>query len=116
MAATGSTMKRTDVKVTSAKRPGSSIAGLGREPGRLGVEPRAQRLEQRVAGGVTAAVREVERVVEVGGVLALGVLQDGLQLVEALGQPSLGGRGSLVLVPQGHDVVPEPDRECCGKP
>src|SRR5690242_18694162 len=107
MAATGSTMKRTDVKVTSANRPGSSIAGLGREPGRLGVEPRAQRLEQRVAGGIAAAVREVERIVEVGGVPALRVLQDGLELVESLGQAGLGRGGGLVLVPQADDVVAE---------
>src|SRR5690242_16667180 len=116
MAATGSTMKRMDVKVTSANWPRSSIAGLVREPRRLGVESRAQGLEQRIAGRVAATVREVERVVEVGGVLALGVLQDGLELVEALGQPSLGRGGGLVLVPQGHDVVPEGGGEWCSEP
>src|SRR5512138_2258881 len=115
MAATGSTMKRMDVKVTSANRPRSSIAGLAREPRRFGVEARAQGLEQRIAGRVAASVREVERVVEVGGVLALGVLQDGLELVEPLGEPSLRRGGSLVLVPQGDDVVPERGGKRCRK-
>src|SRR6478672_3119806 len=119
MAATGSTMKSTEVKVTSAKRPSSSMAGLGagvaREPSGLGVEPGAQGLEQRIAGGIAAPVVEVEGVVEVRGVLAMGVLQDGLELVEALGQARLGRGGGLVLVPQGDDVVLQGGRKRSGE-
>ena len=82
-----------------------SRAGVGGAAAGGLVQPVAQRREHRVALGEPSAVTEIEVVVEVGRIHALGVLQDRLQLVEPLGEPRLGRLGGLVLVPQAHDLL-----------
>src|SRR3954469_11397646 len=87
------------------------LSPLARPSLRFLVEDGADGFEEGVAGGVLAAVGQVEAVVEVRRVGALRVLQDGFQLVERLGEPRLGGGGGLVLVPQLGDLVAQPGRE-----
>src|SRR5438270_13954479 len=55
--------------------------------------------------GVLPSVREIEPIIEVRWVPALGVLEDGLELVESLRCPRLRSFSGLVLVPQRRDFV-----------
>ncbi|KOS98118.1 metal-dependent phosphohydrolase domain protein [Burkholderia mallei] len=71
----------------------------------LRVDDLAHCAKQRRRARVAAAVREVERVVEIGRVLSLGVLQDRFQLVERLHRLRLLRRRALVFVPQRQDFV-----------
>ena len=74
------------------RRPGASLGGVVEYLSELG--------ENGVVVGVLTPVTKVETVVEIGRVLPLGVLQDRLELVEALGETRFGRRSRLVLVPQ----------------
>src|SRR6185503_1771266 len=87
-----------------ATRRSAGGLSLARASLRLLVEHLADRGEHRVVGGELAAVGEVEAIVEVGGVPSLRVLQDGLELVERLGELCLGRLRSLVLVPEARDL------------
>src|SRR5437764_13865770 len=55
--------------------------------------------------GVLPSVREIEPIIEVRWVPALGVLEDGLELVESLRCPRLRSFSGLVLVPPRRDFV-----------
>ena len=56
--------------------------------------------------GVGATVAEVEGIVEIGGVGALGVLEHRLEPVEALGEAGLGSGHAVVLIPAGEEPLP----------
>src|SRR3954453_12327051 len=73
-------------------------------PSGLLIQSRAQLGQDRIGRWVLLPVCQVERIVEVGRVFTLGVLQDRLQLVESFGPPCLRGGGRLVLVPETLDL------------
>src|SRR6266542_5519372 len=92
-------------RFTPRRAPGSPgrAAALGPAGGLL-VEARPKGCEDRVRRSVLLAVGEVERVIEVRRILALRVLEDGLQLVETFGQSRLRRAGRLVFIPQRDDL------------
>ena len=65
----------------------------------------AQGDEHGMITGEPTTVLQIEAIVEVVGIATLGVLQDGLELVERLGEARLGGGRALVFVPQADDLV-----------
>lgn len=73
-------------------------------PGRLRVEQAAQFAQQRVVAEPFGAVGQVESVVEIGGVRALVVLEDGLGLVERLDPAGFGRGAGFVLLPERPDA------------
>lgn len=50
--------------------------------------------------GVLSPVAEIEGIVEIRRVPALGVLEHGLEPVDPLGEARFGGRGGIVFVPE----------------
>ncbi|QDE92681.1 hypothetical protein BHS06_28925 [Myxococcus xanthus] len=79
------------------------------------VEDRAQGPEQRGGVGISASVAQIEGVVEVRRVLALVVLQEGLQFVEGLHRLGFGRLGPRVLVPEGEDALAQGRVESAGE-